>query len=508
MAKDIYAGYINELNQPEVRPHTGISSADIPAGQNTLQVLKEISSKLDAFQPSGANSGTPEAELAVINGKVVIPDQGILEADIYVRDGKIHALGRQAGIRAKRTIDAAGKYVCPGIVDPHTHLGLFTPLDIDMESETRAAIAGGVTTMGVFIGGERSHFDTMSEFAAAMGKNAYTDVIPHLVIGTGEQKREIREYSRRLGITSFKLYLNGIPGMIKSVDDAFIADVLEQVKSLEKPGIVCCHAENPHLVARALRQTKEKYPDSHDISYWAETHPSMAEEEAVIRMSYLAGKMETPVYLVHISSRVGIERLRQLKPYNKYLHVETTSPYLAVNGGDLTGPLFKMEPPIRDREDQEALWQALDDGIIDTIGTDNTCGTIAEKNPDDTIWNVIPGYSVIQGHLSAAITEGVVKRGLTLEKVITHMTKRPAEIFGIYPQKGTLLPGSDADMVILDLAQSDLYKAAEQLSRSDFSIYEGRQFYGRPFMTIKGGQVAAEDGRMSAQPPRGILLER
>lgn len=483
MAKDIYAGYIKEMNQPKAVVPTVVNVPDRPA------------------------SGS-QGELAIINGKVVIPGQGIMDTDVYIKDGKIFALGRQMGIPVLQTIDAAGKYVCPGIIDPHTHLGLFGPLDTDMASETGAAAAGGVTTTGVFIGGERSHFETMEEFTAAMAGNAYTDIVPHLVIGTEQQKQELREYASLLGITSFKLYLNGIPGMIKSVDDAFILDVLEQVKGLDKPGIVCCHAENSHIVARALQRAKDQFPASRDISRWAATHPAMAEEEAIMRMAFLAEKMETPVYLVHISSREGIERLRQLKPFNKYLHVETTSPYLAMNSGNLTSSLYKMEPPIRGCEDQEALWQALDDGIVDTIGTDNTCGTIAEKNPDDTIWNVVPGYSVIQAHLTATLTEGAVKRGLALEKVITHMTKRPAEIFGIYPQKGTLLPGSDADMVILDLNRSRRFQAAEQLSRSDFSIYEGREFYGQPWMTIKGGEVIAKDGKLCDLPSRGRLIQR
>jgi len=507
MAKDIYAGYVKEIQRQEHHVDSA-AVADLSAGKDTLQVLREISGKLDSLQPDRIHNDLQRVELAVINGKVVIPDHGIMAADVYVGGGKICALGRQTGISADRTIDAAGKYVCPGIIDPHTHLGLFAPLEVDMESETKAALTGGVTTAGVFIGGEKSHFKTMAEYESAISRSAYTDIVPHLVIGTDEQVKEIPEYAERLGVTSFKLYLNGIPGLIKSVDDGFVLDVMEQVKSLDKQGIICCHAENSHLIARALQRAKDQYQDSHDIRNWARTHPAMAEEEAVMRMAYLAEKMKTPVYLVHISSRAGIERLRQIKPFNKYIRVETTSPYLAVNSGDFTSSLFKMEPPIRDREDQEALWQALDDDIIDTIGTDNTCGTIAEKNADESIWKVIPGYSVIQAHLPAVLTAGVTERGLAMEKVVGHMTKRPAEIFGIYPQKGTLLPGSAADMVILDLNPTKAYQAAEQLSRSDFSIYEGRRFCGQPWMTIKGGEVVMKDGKITAIPPQGRLIKR
>ena len=148
------------------------------------------------------------------------------------------------------------------------------------------------------------------------------------------------------------------------------------------------------------------------------------------------------------------------------------------------------------------------DVIIDTIGTDNVCETVSEKQPDLPIWDVVPGYSVVETHLASLLTEGVWKRGLSLEKLITSMTKRPAETFGIYPQKGSLLPGSDADIVVIDLNKEQIVQASLQASRSDFSIFEGRKLKGWPVMTIKGGKVVAEDGKLVEEAPAGRMLKR
>ena len=196
----------------------------------------------------------------------------------------------------------------PGLIDPHVHLGLFAPMETDMASETKAAVMGGITTTGVFFGGPASHFSTFPEIEEQAGRYSYTDIIPHLVIGNEEQMREIPDYARYFGVTSFKVYMNGIPGMIPSVDDGFILDVMEQMKRTGKQCILCCHTENTHIVARALRDAKEKYGEGADVRDWMESHPAMAEEEAAMRIAYLAEKSRTPVYLVHIGTKEGIEK--------------------------------------------------------------------------------------------------------------------------------------------------------------------------------------------------------
>ena len=262
------------------------------------------------------------------------------------------------------------------------------------------------------------------------------------------------------------------------------------------------------MVRRFNKLIFEEKGNSATIEDWTDTHPSMAEEEAVVRLSYLAKESKVPVYFVHISSKAAIERLRSIKPFNKYLNVETTSPYLSLTRHSSQGNLLKMEPPFRDDEDVEALWKALEDNVIDSIGTDNVTMTKSEKKIDEDIWTTIPGYAVLQTHLPVLLNNGINEKGLRIEQLISKMTKKPAEIFGIYPQKGTILPGSDADIVIVDLNLSKKVKANELNSRSDFSIYEDINLKGWPVMTIKSGKVVAEEGKLIEPSALGKCLYR
>ncbi len=521
MAKDIFADYINKQKSRASYAENNTASADksFTEDNDTVAILKEISSKLDVFNKSQAGGSAIEpisapmpgeglADLAIVNGMVVLPDNGIFEVNVYIKDGKIHSLGSYPGLNAKRTIDAGGKYVIPGIIDPHVHLGLFAPMAAELESETKSALIGGITSIGCCFGGKESHFRTFPQIAEEISRYSYIDIIPHLVIATDEQRREIVDYIEHLGITSFKVYMNGIPGLIPDVDDGFILDVFEEIKKSNKKCLVCSHAENRDIVRRAYRSVKAEKGDAATVQDWTDTHPDMAEEEAVMRLSFLAEKSKVPVYFVHISSKNAIERLRKIKQGNKYVNIETTSPYLSMTRNCTSENLIKMEPPFRNIEDVEELWKAVSEGVVDTIGTDNVTMTKAEKRAEDTLWNTISGYPAVETHLPVLLNEGVVKRGISMEALIGKLTKKPAEIFGVYPRKGTLLPGSDADVVIVDMNMVKEVKASERSSRSDFSLYEGRKIKGWPVATIKNGELVVENGSFVGKNSNGKYITR
>lgn len=528
MKEDIFASYIERQIKGQRTQKTSYSH-DIVSDDSVLEVLKEISGKLDRVCASTVTSNTAasvmsscQADIAIINGKVVIPDSGVFDMDIYVKNGKISSMVNRLStdclsescmsghdrVNASRVIDATGRYVIPGIIDPHVHIGLFVPVEEDLKSETKSAILGGVTTVGCFFGSSESHLKTLPEIAGKIRDYSYIDFIPHLVIGNDLQRREIGDYIKKLGVTSFKLYMNGIPGMIPDIDDGFSMDVFDEIKKSDKKCIVCVHAENRYLVRRALRMKQEEEPDA-TVEAYSDTHPAMAEEEAVIRMSYLAEKSRVPVYFVHITSKDAVRRLGLIRSHNRFVNVETTGMYLTLSRQDEKGRNeFKMDPPFRDEEDVDGLWQALEDGTIDTIGTDNTTITRAEKKTEKNMWETLPGYPAEETYLASLLDEGVVKRSMPIEKLITHMTKKPAQMFGVYPQKGTLLPGSDADIVIVDMEKTVEVHASELHSRSDFSVFEGKKLKGWPVVTIKGGRVAAENGRLTAEAPGGRCLKR
>lgn len=541
MKEDIFASYLKKITAGQAQERPQLKSRDESqqreeaapserrgsysisgeyqgAGQESvISVLREISAKLDGLGPikdegTRRRAGFGESEytmdMAVVNGRVVIPGNGVFELDVYVKDGKIASIGRDKNVRALKVVDAAGRYVIPGIIDPHVHMGLFVLFEEDLKSETKSAVLGGITTVGCFIGGQASHLDTFPEISDKIEAFSHVDFIPHLVISNDGQRKEIAEYIRRLGVTSFKVYMNGIPGMIPDVDDGFILDVFEEIKKTGEKCIVCAHAENRHIVRRADKLMRERNPYAavEDYSY---SHPAMAEEEAVIRMSYLAEKAEVPVYFVHITSKDAVRRLSSIRAHNRFVNVETTSMYLSVSRQDEKGRNeFKMEPPFRDREDVDALWKALDDGVIDTIGTDNTTITRKEKKTDGNMWDALPGYPAEETHLASVLSEGAAKRGLPVEKLITCMTRKPAEMFGIYPKKGTLLPGSDADIVIVDTDMQMEVDASRLSSRSDFSIFDGRTLKGWPVTTIKGGRILVENGIFTGEKNCGKCLKR
>ncbi|NLJ78658.1 MAG: hypothetical protein GX329_04785, partial [Tissierellia bacterium] len=416
MSRGPYQSYFDTLKRKSTQQSNSehqpvkIGQADSSNFNNqAVDILQEISNKLDRLGKTGHNPKVPDVvdtprtegtiDLAIINGKVVLPDVGVIETNIYIRDGVVCSLGTHPPADVKEVIDASNRYVMPGIIDPHVHLGLFAPLKTELETETKAALFGGVTTIGCYFGGPESHFKVFPSIMEDIQSYSHTDVIPHLVIGSDEQKSEIVDYTKHFGITSFKIYMNGIPGLIPDVDDAFILDVMDEMKRSGKECILCSHTENRYLVRRAFEKIKREKGDSADIRDWTDTHPDIAEEEAVIRLAYLAENAKVPIYMVHISSKAAIDRLRQIKPYNRYVNVETTSPYLSITRDSSMGNTIKMEPPFRDDKDLEALWEGVEDGLVDTIGTDNVTLTRAEKNIDASIWDTIPGYSALETHL-------------------------------------------------------------------------------------------------------------
>ncbi|NPV44495.1 MAG: amidohydrolase family protein [Firmicutes bacterium] len=471
----------------------------------TVEEIKNIRSK----EISNSNSEITDIyDLLVKNGQIVIPEMGVLEGDIVIKDGFITSIEKHSYKTAKRVIDAKGLYVLPGIVDPHVHMGIFAPFESEIDTETISAIIGGITTIGCFFGGKESYLHTFPSLQEIVSKKSMVDIIPHFVIMNGKQMSEIPIYVEKFGVKSFKLYMNGIPGLIPHVSDSFIFEVFEVIKHIDDKCIVCIHAENPLMIDKAMRKARNKKSDS--LEDWAETHPDLAEEEAIRRAASYAEFVGIAVYFVHISGKRSIKALKDIKfsSERSKIYVETTSPYLTVTVETAPGVKGKMEPPFRSRDNLEALWEGVKRGIIDTIGTDNVTITLNEKKVSDGVWGALPGYPALATHLPIMLDEGVNKGRISIEKLAELMCKNPAKIFGVYPQKGTLLPGSDADLVLIDLNKEMKVDVTQLGSRSDFSLYEGRTITGWPVITIKSGEVLVEDMKLLTKKAKGKVLFR
>jgi len=266
---------------------------------------------------------------------------------------------------------------------------------------------------------------------------------------------------------------------------------------------MCVHAENESIVEYAT--TDERFRTMKTLAEWEKTHPDIAEGEAINRILYFSKKLDVPLYVVHVSSKDGVDVLKT-NHFPKGC-IETTSPYLTVDYEDEIAVRGKMLPPLRDRDSRDALWEALMNGHINTIGTDNVTMTLKEKQVAEGMAKAIPGYPALGVHLVSVLDEAV-RRNVPIEKIVPLMTMNPAKAFGVYPIKGTLLPGSDADVVLVDPSLRKKVDASILGSRSDFALHEGKTLSYWPCCTIKAGRIAARNGKLTDEMPFGRVLKR
>lgn len=446
-------------------------------------------------------------DLKIVNGTLVIPGTGKVRAGVGIKDGKVVAIDAEDKLGdATRTVDAAGTYVIPGVIDPHVHLGIFTgDFGYECEHETRAALAGGVTTIGVYMGGDESYLPALPNLIETVEATSSADVLFHLSMFTPDQLDEIPRYIDEFGITSFKFYMCGVKGVFPNVADEFILDGLKRLKAQGGHVTGCVHCEDQAMFDEAFDKLAAEKPDG-TLCDWAEAGPACAEEDAVLRACRMSAEADQPLYLVHMSSELGVKAAKANRPATVF--VETTSPYLSLTKNDACGLLAKMLPTIKDESDREALWEAVKDGTINSLGTDNVSLSREIKGAGRGMLGAMPGYPVLQTHLPVLLHEGVNKRGVSIEKIVELTSKSPAEIFGVYPQKGTIAVGSDADLVLVDLEKEQAVDASKLYSFADFSLYEGRTLKGWPVMTIKRGQVVVEDGKVLSEPGIGSFIRR
>ena len=445
-------------------------------------------------------------DLVVQGGTLVVPGVGVTPGDVGVAEGRIVAVGDALG-PARNTVDARGKVVLPGVVDPHIHLGNTLSFEEEARTETRAAVIGGVTTVCVFLRRTDSYLEHLPAFRKAIDEGSHVDAAFHLQIFTEAQLAELPTCAAEHGVRSFKFYMSGIPGIVQSVSDAFLAEGFRQVAALGPGAVACVHCENASLVDHGRAELARTTP-SGTLADWERAHPADAEALAIQTAAYLADRAGAHLYVVHLSSREGLDVVRRLRHAGLAFTVETTSPYLGLSSDDANGFLLKMVPPIRSAENAESLWGGLRDGTIELVGTDNTSRNRATKQPEKGLHGARPGYPVLGTHLPAMLHFGHHRRGLPLDVLADRLCRTPARVFGLYPRKGTIAVGSDADLVVVDLNLEKPVQPAALGGMSDFSPFETKRLRGWPVATIKSGEVIARDGALVASRPTGRYLPR
>lgn len=451
-------------------------------------------------------------DLVIDNADVVLPFDGVRKLSIGVKDGRTAALGEHGALTGERVIDATGKYVFPGLVDPHLHFGYFNPIESDFRTETAAAATGGVTTVIPFfrhvlgVDVEDDYTESFPRIFAAGDANAHVDFGLHYAFTKEMHLRNVKDYLK-LGVTSFKFYLaykdeeaTHYRFVGEGPNDGILFDAMTEYAKLGNV-VACIHAENPEVYKRYTKMIRET--DRADLTAWSDSRPPIAEAENVNKAFFFGERTGASVYIVHMSSREAIEVTARAKMFNPRAYAETCPHYLTHNVESDLGGILKVTPPVRTREDNEALWEAVKDGTIDTVGSDHTYRAFAVKQGN--VWeahSAFPGTTTI---LPVLLSEGYRKRGLSLVRISEVTSKTPATIFGLDDRKGDIRVGLDADYAIVDLDWEREVKPEMLNGASDFTIYDGWKMTGWPTMTISRGRIVMDRGEIVGTPGHGMF---
>lgn len=448
-----------------------------------------------------------------MNGTLVSP-QGSTPGTLLTQDGRIQAvLPANDRPHADETIDAGGRYVLPGLIDPHVHLGLSQSFEEACWHESRAAVTGGVTAMIHYLLSPDSFKSTYGAHAAAVESRSLVDIGFHGMVQNDIQVREIPETVRDLRLTSYKFHM-AMKGPeaaygIRGVDDGLMYEGLQQVAT--QSGVMAlAHTENIDVILRFRDRWIERWRESPQTAVWSDSRPAFTEEEAIVRACWLARNAKAPLGVVHNSVGRGPTLLAQAKVEHPHLYMETCPQYLALTSDMNLGTKGKVNPPLRTREHVEMLWAALATGQIDWMGSDHCDYDAATR--EVPLWEAGPGLtSGVTMILPVLLSEGVNKGRLTIEQVVALTSANTARLFGFAPAKGSLAVGADADLVVVDLDHEVTVTPEVINSYSDYSPYEGMRFKGWARTTITGGEIAydrgevndgaAHRGRVLKQPP-------
>jgi dihydropyrimidinase len=453
-------------------------------------------------------------ELAIVNGTVVVPGEEPRLAELAIEGGRVSAIHPPGtGIVADHRVDASRLHVFPGAIDPHIHLGGYQPLAFDTEPGTGLAALGGVTTLINYFKATGSYLELVPEYIATYEDAAYVDSAFHLQLLTEPHLDELAETTRRFGITSYKINLawkgreKAVFDSDRPIDNGWVWSVMEAMRGIDPEHMVInVHCENQELKNEARRRIEAEMEPT--LRFYERLAPDFSETDSVLAMMLLARVTGISTYLVHLSARLTMDALALPWADNQSLFGETCPHYLMHTVDSNAGLYATVSPPVRTQGDQDALWEALADGRLDAVGSDSNPILRDTKMGDGEFWSVKPGFEGVGFIVPSLLDGGYHRRGLPLGRIAQIMAQNPAKIFGLYPQKGTIAVGSDADLVIVDLEAEHTVADDATAAHSDFSIFEGMTFNGWPVMTIARGEIIAEGGRLVGTPGRGRYLRR
>ena len=457
-------------------------------------------------------------DTVIIGSHVVLPT-GIVDKNIVLDDGKIITLTNEIP-SCDLKINADGLLAIPGVIDPHVHYGVYSPIEKAAVSESHAAAIGGVTTMMRMLRLGDSYKKSLLSQLDASSKSHYVDYAIHASIFNNQQVDEM-EYCVENGITSFKLYMNlgGDVGHVYmdmqpgknllqeqhvEVNSEVVQRVVEKAASLRCPLVV--HAEDYVECACGIKKAKEKNLDG--LPAWSKSRSTESESKSIKTISKFARDSNCVLYFAHIGSRRALEQINEEKKNGTKILTETCPHYLTLSHEKQEGYLAKVMPPVRSKEDVSFVWNTINQNQIDTIATDHVANQLKLKLGGNTVWDALAGFPSIGVSLSLLLSEGVNKNRITISQLTNLTSLNAAKIFGMYPAKGSLEPNSDADITLVDLKKE--HKATSELfgGFSDYTVYQDWKLKGWPVKTIVRGEIMSEDFQVVGKQGYGKLVPR
>jgi dihydropyrimidinase len=435
----------------------------------------------------------------LVRGGLIVTGSGIKKADIGIKGEKIVTV--KTGLLAKevnRVINASGKYVMPGVIDVHVH----PVYEDDIGGLSYTAAFGGTTTLIHFAYAKPGMklIDTIKKYQEEGLKKSYLDFGIHGALFDPASQIEEIPKAFDLGVRSFKMFMT-YAKLKWMTDDYHLAAAMDVIAQCG--GLAMVHAENglvtDYLEDRSLKRGEEQR------KVFLKTRPDLLEAEAIFRALTIAAITHCPLYIVHLSTEKGVISIQRAKEEGQRVYVETCPQYLTMTDAILQklGPLAKIGPPLRTEKDRIALWKAIKKGLIDVVASDHAPKA---KKIEDPFFEAPYGSPQSETMLTVTFDEGVNRKRMKPSQLVQLLSENPAKIFGLYPKKGTIQKGSDADLVIFDPKLSYAIKHENQHSGAPYTLYEGRRCLGKPILTIQRGKVLVEDGEMKGKPGEGRFL--
>ncbi|MBI1192919.1 MAG: dihydropyrimidinase [Bacteroidetes bacterium] len=451
--------------------------------------------------------------ILIKNGRIITATDDYV-ADVFISGEKISSIGQQLSMPADRVLDATGLLVMPGGIDPHVHLDMpfmGTSSSDSYETGTRAALFGGTTTVIDFVlqTQGKSLRSALDEWQGRSNGNAVGDYSFHMAVTDFNERTrgEIQGMIENEGITSFKIFM-AYKGALM-INDSQMVGLMQEVK--KHGGLINVHATNgdmiDYLIAKHRAEGKLA-PLYHYLS-----QPEVTESEASARFIDMAHYTGCPGYIVHLTCEGALNAARNATRRNQNIFVETCIQYLLLDASlyeqNFEGAKWVMSPPLRQKKDQEALWAGLNQGLVQVVATDHCPFRWEQKLMGKDDFSKIPnGHPAIENRMELLFSEGVNKGRISLNKFVEVASTNAARIFGMFPAKGTLAVGSDADIILLDPHEKHTLSATTHHMNVDYSGYEGWELTGKVKTVLLRGQVAIADNACHVKKGYGRFVKR